>query len=87
MVPFPRHLQLLLLLSTEVTKDARFYWLLTVRVFGKIGTSGRSPHFWDDAADLWREIRQGATKAEALGVVFDIKWVPSHKSEVAVDQG
>ena len=41
----------------------------------------------DAAADLWKEIRRGVASASNLGVVFDIKWVPSHKSDVDVEQG
>ena len=32
-------------------------------------------------------IRQGVAKADTMGVVVDVKWVPAHKSEVDVEHG
>ena len=53
----------------------------------KIWKAGRAPHFMDAAADLWREIPQGAVKAEGMELKFDMTWVPPHKSMADVDQG
>ena len=48
---------------------------------------GKSPHFMDGAADIWRKILGAKKDLEKVGVKLKIVWVRSHLTAQDVEDG
>ena len=48
---------------------------------------GKSPHFMDGAADIWRKILGAKQDLEKVGVKLKIVWVRSHLTAQDVEDG